>query len=269
MTSHEGRSLKMFPRGLRSGFLRWLRRSQWSPNILGSAIRCLTGRKLPFDVSHLMAYKESDAMGPIQQSEALFLYALTKVLQPRLIVEFGFSTGESAANFLAAAPANCEIHSFDISPHSAQIAQHMMRDRRLHFHEKSQADFSAEDIGNRQADLVFIDASHDLALNQQTWHRLQNCMSSDCLVIVHDTGTWARDEMRDIHSRFAAQPITAAGWISRDEFAHQIDERIFVNWVRETDPGYCVMHLHTTRALRHGLSLIQRCQTLSTAIMPS
>jgi predicted O-methyltransferase YrrM len=253
-------------RGLRSSFLNWLRASRWKPNATGAAIRCLAGLKLPFDVSHLMAYPESDAMGPVQQSEALLLYSLTRVLQPRVIVEFGFNTGESAMNFLAAAPANCEVHSFDISEHSAQIAQRMMRDRRLRFHQKSQADFAAEDVGNREVDLVFIDASHDLALNQQTWRRLKGCMSPECVAVVHDTGTWPRDKMTAIHSHFVAHPATAAGWVSNDEFAHQLDERIFVNWIRETDPAFCVTHLHTTRVLRHGLSLIQRCKTLPISV---
>jgi len=256
----------VFPRGVRSGFCTWLNDAQWRPSMLGAFLRFVLQRPVPLDISHLMPLREADAMGPVQQCEALFLFAITKVLQPRIILEFGFNRGQSARNFLAAAPSTAEVHSFDISPHSAAIARQLSYDKRLHFHHKSQADFIPGDIGHRKADLVFIDASHDLLLNQETWKRLTPCLNDNCVVVVHDTGTWARGAMRDMHFQFAASPPTAAGWVSADEFAHQLDERRFVNWICDSDPSFNIIHLHTTQVLRHGLSLLQRTHPLRTDV---
>jgi predicted O-methyltransferase YrrM len=46
--------------------------------------------KSKYDLSHLTQDEAQISMGPIQDDEALLLYALVKVIRPKTVVEFGF-----------------------------------------------------------------------------------------------------------------------------------------------------------------------------------
>src|SRR5271155_4967100 len=65
-----------------------------------------------YDLAHLDKFHEN-VSGPIQSDEALLLFALTKVLRPKVVVEFGFFQGYSATNFLMALDADACLYSFD------------------------------------------------------------------------------------------------------------------------------------------------------------
>jgi predicted O-methyltransferase YrrM len=55
-----------------------------------------------FDLSHLVQPRSQAVGGPIQDDEALLLYAIVRVMRLRTILEIGGLDGYSARNFLKA-----------------------------------------------------------------------------------------------------------------------------------------------------------------------
>lgn len=209
------------------------------------------------DLAHLAFYEEW-ASGPIQRDEALLLHALVRDLRPETVVEIGFLYGDSAFNFLLALDENARLYSFDIDPACDNYARARCgHDPRFVFRNRSQDQLTREDIDGRLADFVFLDASHDLVRNQATFERLLTFMAPRATVVVHDTGS-------------TPKAITPAGhftldlterWVG-DEYECSPDERAFVNWLREVHPEFAQIHLHATRAYRHGMTLLQRSRPL-------
>jgi predicted O-methyltransferase YrrM len=181
-------------------------------------------------VGYLGFYPEESAFGPLQREEALMVAALVRVVRPKTIVEFGFSRGHSALNFLEAMPKDSKLFSFDIDPSSRDIAAACFaQDDRFTYHHKSQTDFLSSDICERTIDCCFIDAAHDLGLNQRTWNQILPSLAPNALVLVHDTGTWRRRHLTPAFAEYASQ--RPDNWLSADEFQPHPDEREFVNWV--------------------------------------
>lgn len=104
---------------------------------------------------------------------------------------------------------------------------------------------------------MFLDGGHDLAVNQATFERLIPLLSDRAVIVVHDTGAIPRSLWPAGHLALA---ITA-GWAG-DEFEHQPDERAFVNWLLDCYPEFSQIHLHSRRAFRHGMTLLQRSAPL-------
>ena len=240
----------------------WKYPSAWS--LVGRA-RVMVGNRPSLGVAHLNNYLEEDALGPLQQDEALFLFALARVVRPKLIVEFGFNKGDSSLNFLKALPRDSVVHSYDIKDSAATIARTFERRYpNFHFHGKSQTEFARADIGGDLVDFVFLDAAHSLELNQTTWRNLEPALADNAIVAVHDTGTWSRQHLRPCHRAFIlADPNK---WLNNDEYQHQLDERIFINWVLATSPAFSAVHFHSTNVLRHGLTILQRGAKLPTSV---
>jgi predicted O-methyltransferase YrrM len=209
-------------------------------------------REFP-DVAHLALFTEVPD-GPLQRDEALLLHALVRVTRPRTIVEIGFLRGRSAFNFLRSLDADGRLYSFDIDPESAPRADELSRvDGRLVFRNRSQDAITPEDVDGRTVDLVFLDASHDLALNQATFERLLPLMAPNAILAIHDTGTIPRALVPPGHWWFE----TPEGWLG-DEREVLPDERAFVNWLLERHGDFSQLHFHSHRTLRCGLTLLQR-----------
>jgi predicted O-methyltransferase YrrM len=219
-------------------------------------------RERAFDLAHLSFYHEETASGPLQRDEALLLHGLVRVLRPKVVVEFGFLGGHSAMNFLTALPASSRMYSFDIDPRCERTARTFFGNRpNFTFLCKSQTDIRAEDVGGEPIDLCFIDASHELDLNVRTFERLVPLLAPDALVVVHDTGTWNARHMAPLHlAHVEARPDL---WVADAQYAHQPEERAFVNWIRERHPDFAQLHLHTQETLRHGITVLQRSKPLS------
>ncbi|MBX3425607.1 MAG: class I SAM-dependent methyltransferase [Pirellulales bacterium] len=210
---------------------------------------------------HLATYANDASMGPLQRDEALLMLALAKTLAPRTVVEFGFFQGHSAFNFLQGLDEDALLVSFDVSDVSARHARRAFSQRaNFRFVQKSQTDFAPADVDGRPVELVFLDAAHELDLNQATWRRLLPALAPEAIVAIHDTGLWAREHFLPVHREFAATRPEA--WLDAERFAHQPGEREFVNWILDEFPEFSVIHLHSTRRLRHGLTLLQRRRSL-------
>lgn len=212
---------------------------------------------------HLAYFDGDEALGPVQRDEALMLFSVIRVLCPRVVVEFGFGQGHSAFNFLQALDATAVLHSFDWSDSAETIARREFESYgNFIFHKKSQADFSSADVEGKPVDLAFIDASHDLGLNIETFKRLAPCLSPEGLVAIHDTGVWRRRHFAPMHRAFAKQK--PQDWLSPELFQHQRDEREFVNWIISENSGYSVIHFHSCNTVRHGLTFVAGTRKLLT-----
>lgn len=210
------------------------------------------------DLAHLAFYEET-VLGPVQRDEALLLHSLVRLVRPQTIVEIGFLRGHSAFNFLRALDAEGRLYSFDIDPACADVARERFgSDPRFVFQIRSQTALTLQDIDGHLADLVFIDASHDLALNQETFERLIPLLAPNAIVAIHDTGTVPRTLFPPWHWLLD----TREGWVG-DEYEGQPDERAFVNWLLEYHSEFSQVHLHSRRTIRCGLTFLQRSAPLA------
>ena len=209
------------------------------------------------DISHLSLFSEV-ADGPVQREEALFLYSLVRVVRPRTAVEIGFLTGRNAFNLLCALDDDARLYSFDIDEHCAARARDLLgHDPRFSFRVRSQTELTRDDIDRREADFVFLDASHELDLNREAFRRLLPLMAPDAILAVHDTGTVPRRFVRPGHYWLESD----AGWIG-DEREVMPDERAFLNWVLEEHPEFSQVHLHSRHTVRCGITVLQRSAPL-------
>lgn len=210
------------------------------------------------DLSHLALFEEV-ARGPLMRDEALLLHSVTRVVRPQTVVEVGFLRGHGSLNLLAALDADARLFAFDINPDCEQRARDRFgRDARLKFRVRSQDAISADDVDGRPVDLVFLDASHDLELNQRTLARLMPLLAPRAIVAIHDTGTMPLRLIPAGHW-FHQQPER---WVGEDAEVEP-GERAFVNWVLETHPEFAQMHFHSSRTLRCGLTFLQRSEPLA------
>jgi predicted O-methyltransferase YrrM len=209
------------------------------------------------DISHLALFSEV-ADGPIQREEALFLYSLLRVVRPRTVVEIGFLDGGSALNFLCALDADARLYSFDIDERCIPIARDRFgHDPRFTFRVRSQAELSPDDIDGREADFVFLDASHELDLNRLTFQRLLPLMAPNAILAVHDTGTIPRHFVRPDHYWNESE----IGWMD-DEREVMPGERAFMNWLLDEHPEFSQVHFHSQQTVRCGLTVLQRSAAL-------
>jgi predicted O-methyltransferase YrrM len=214
-------------------------------------------RELP-DLAHLSLLEET-VDGPVQRDEALFLHGLVRVVRPRTIVEIGFFRGHSAFNFLRALDPDGRLYSFDIDPACAERARELFgHDPRFTLRTRSQTELTSDDIDGRPADFVFLDASHDLSLNQATFERLLSLMTPDAILAIHDTGTVPRELFPTWHWLLDSQE----DWVG-DEYEGQPGERAFVNWLLDRHPEFSQIHFHSRRTIRCGITLVQRSAPLA------
>ncbi|MEO5712236.1 MAG: class I SAM-dependent methyltransferase [Luteolibacter sp.] len=245
---------------LKSLVRRLFYRSAWFRSVVGF-FSVMTGRTGGIGMSHLLSYRENDAIGPLQRDEALALFGIIRTLRPRVVVEFGFFHGHSAFNFLRAMSEDARLFSYDIDADSIKRAAIEFNfDKRFTFIGKSQTEFDPADIGNRQIDFVFFDAAHELELNTETFGRIAGNLSPEATIAVHDTGLWHRKDFAAIHQTFASE--MPGIWESADLYAHQPGERDFIDWIVSEHPAFTAVHFHSTETLRHGFTLLQRRRPL-------
>lgn len=191
-----------------------------------------------YDLSHL-TQSTRRVYGPVQDDEALLLYALVLCMGVRTVLEVGGQTGYSARNFLAA---GAEVFTIDVVPVP------VLSDR----HHVILADVGSVPLdGLPAAGLVFLDA-HD---EEKQWQFVAAATAAGVVtdattLVVHDTGLHAQ--------RFVDWAVPCDG-----RWAHQPADRRLVN--RLADAGWQSIHVHDDVANepRHGLTILQRPRRLS------
>ncbi len=200
-------------------------------------------------------FEKENELGRLQKDESIFLYGLLKVIRPEVVVEFGFLEGYSASVILSALEKNSFLHSYDNAKYSRDIAISFARKNpNFSFHFKSQDDFEPGDIKGKKIDFVLIDASHNLDINKKTFTKIKTALSDDALIMIHDTGLWQKNFMTGEH--FKCLETTENKWLNNETVAHQINERLFVNWIVENHGQWDCINFGSSNILRHGFSLI-------------
>ncbi len=199
--------------------------------------------------------RKPDTVSSLQNDEALFMYSLVKVTNPKVIVEFGFCKGFSAKNFLASMADDALLYSYDPDPVATRYARRI-RDKRFRFLGKRGEDFSAEDIDHQHIDLLLLDASHEFSDSMDMFGKIYRQMAPGGIIIVHDTGLFGTKFMKP-------QWKTPDGIIVGDGYAHRPQERLFVNHLKCRYPQLQQIHFHSWRSARMGFTLLQNHIQLS------
>ena len=213
---------------------------------------------MTYDLSHLTQNPDQAVMGPIQDDEALLLYAICRVCQMTRVIEFGGLHGYSARNFLAGMGSDGAVWSVDCDPIQT------VGDRHFHVHKEAgsvTADDFTEEVDSKgiwrqgtrfpiRADLVFFDV-HDLEQQLRALKVLEdNCIVHDgTLLVLHDTGLHPNKETS------WSVPAPSGGWI------HQQVEREMADVLR-CDGWEAVEFSQPSPKpplrYRHGLTLLRR-----------
>jgi len=147
--------------------------------------------------------------GNILPSEAFFLRGVIKMIDPKVILEFGTLTCYSSANFLNAMNKYSRLYSCDINrkPEVNMISD----DKRFVFVKSDQSKFDPSIIKEGKVDFLFIDASHNLQANINTFQRVNFLLRPKSIIAIHDT------------DKLACQPdeVKFASWLGR--FCNRID----------------------------------------------
>ena len=185
--------------------------------------------------------------GPMQDDEALLLFALTRTAGVNRALELGGLGGFSARTLLEAvqctrAPA---VYTIDIS----EVVSLGRFHRTI---QKSAADVTMDDLGGAPFDLMILDCHHYPATKRFLMNVLKwDLLSPDGMLFLHDTGRHSTNNR--------THP-----WI------HQPVERLLVMWLERYDCASkwqrLVVHDDFGRGatvLRHGVTVLQRKVSLA------
>ncbi|GEM_PF-1039013 len=246
-----------------------LRKGLYTSNIIRSFALKLglikTDLKSPH-LGHLSLYNEYYLRGAAQKEETLFLFSIIKMVRPSIIVEFGFSRGHGSLNFLYAMDHDSKLYSYDISDIAKEIATSTFNDfTNFKYIHKSMLDFLPEDIDNNKIDFLYMDAVVDNdSLNFDTFEKILPNLSENAILAVHDSGTWQKKHFHEFHKEYTVKH-GGKGWISDEEYQPRPNQRKFVNRVMEKYQDFEIIHLHSERTIRCGITLLQKRKFLKTA----
>lgn len=202
---------------------------------------------MQYQLDHLTQEPSQEVLGPIQDDEALFLYALIRCMLLRRVLEVGGGTGYSARNFCRAVGPRGLVVTVNDAPLEPVATNHVVL-------VGVGANTISESFG--PLDLVFFDC-HNFDFQMQFLRNLQAVggVTEATLLALHDT---------NLH------PAKVVSWSCRQVdggFVHQPAERRMVNWLR--DEGYEALNVHTVRdrhdaslPYRHGLTILSKNRML-------
>lgn len=196
-----------------------------------------------YNLSHLTQPDHQNVSGPIQDDEALLLFAMIRVMQLKRVLEIGGLGGYSGRNFGEAVGNTGVVYTVDVNPLMPQFKNH----RTI---QKDCVEIKSADVDNVPLDLIFFDC-HIFAAQTKMFDSLleQGMVNTRTVIALHDTNLhptktvpWARE--------------VDGGWV------HQDCERQMVNAFRKR--GYEAICFHTAidvhseqLPLRHGLTIMQ------------
>lgn len=203
-----------------------------------------------YNLSHLTQAEDQSNPGPIQDDEALLLFALIRVTRIKRILEFGGVPGYSAKNFCEAI-GNDEGRVYTVDwgidgPIPIQGRNHTVITKNV-------ADLTPEELGNEPVDLVFFDChSYEASLCIFQKLRRASIITDQTILALHDTNLWPTKD---------APNILKEDW---PDIAYEVEggwvfcppERQLVNDFKEM--GYDILNLGTAKDV-HGTNLPYRC----------
>lgn len=216
--------------------------------------------------------RKQTRVGPVQDDEALLLFALVRVMGVNRILEIGGLSGHSATVFSQAVACMPRPKVYTVDLRRVPTVDNVHTTLRM-----DAANLTAAHIDHQPVDLVFLDCHHydaTVALLRRLLRH--NLMSRSALVVLHDTGMtnyafdrgkppkWARDVTPDDPR---LRPTDAKG---RRFFIHQPVERLAAMWLQRYDCAgeWQVIAAHDDEQRgatmnRYGLTIMQRKPDLS------
>lgn len=214
---------------------------------------------MQYDLSHL-TQESTYIFGPIQDDEALLLFALIKCMGLRYIVEIGGLHGYSARNFLKAVNNTGMVITIDPSfVFSPNILTNSIRLDQFKYIIKYAHEIDPDELNIPRIDLLFLDA-HDFESQMVFFrkHKNANMITDNTIIVLHDTGTHPYRRHDDqIH-------VTGKERNNNGYFSPALSaERQLSNAL--ADDGYCPLHICADNndlphyiELRHGLTILHK-----------
>ena len=208
-----------------------------------------------YDLGHLAQPGHQRVVGPIQDDEALLLYAVVRVMRIRRVLEVGGLAGYSARNFLQAMDGDdgVAMYTVDLSPVPSISPWHYTIQRDC-------GSLLPSDVHHLPLDLVFFDA-HVVEPQLKLLARLEasGLLHPHTVIALHDT---------DLHIEPVRQNPPVRDSDGQVGYVHQAAERDMVNRLRRQGWDALCFHMPLARAdtrlgVRHGLTLMRRFQPLA------
>jgi len=201
-----------------------------------------------YNLSHLTQTSQQIELGPIQDDEALLLYALVRVMLIRNIVEVGGLSGYSAKNFLAALQGKGTLTTIDVTPVESQASNHKIITKSIELVEPNE-------LLERPIELLFFDChryNEQISFYQKLAYAGK--INDKTIIALHDTNL---------------QPykVFPYSYPVQGGYVHEPVERAMVNTFMEN--GWHAFNLHShlnyhdeSLPFRHGLTLLNRPKKL-------
>ena len=218
-----------------------------------------------FNFHALMDHQHAIVCGPVQDDEALLLFGLLKTLRPQYVLEIGVHAGVST-KVIAEALAGHDggtLYAVDL-----RIRNNVRRNLApfgsgVKLLERNMLTLTAEHLDNKTFDFIFLDASHIYHHYVALFPFLQSILSPNGFIMTHDTGLHVNSShLQEICGGFMTAKGCYCDGVGLCGFPHRKDNRRFSNWVLAGFPDWQVVHLHTFRRIRHGLTMMTRKRKL-------
>lgn len=134
-----------------------------------------------YNLAHLTQADTQDVIGPIQDDEALFLFALIRVMRLKRILEIGGLNGYSARNFCEAVGSDGAVFTVDLQEVAPVSEKHATL-------RKDARHISSEDVGGIPLDLIFF-GCHEYGVQWEVFHALRcaGLLTDRTVLAFHDT----------------------------------------------------------------------------------
>jgi len=204
-----------------------------------------------YNVDFLNSYNDH-TLGPISDDEALFLFGLSKMVRPQVVLEVGSLIGQSLRVWMESGVPFVYAVDCIISNEVKEIRRAKGSNRV----ELIEQDMKAPiEFTRGVPDLVFVDASHELPDNIQLVKNLLPVLKPGALFILHDTGHWHDKDMTDDRHLFIKhyggyQDKKTKLWV------HSPGEKETIAWISKNTTWERV-DLWTTAVARYGLTIFQ------------
>jgi hypothetical protein len=220
-----------------------------------------------YDLSHLTQEDNQNVSGPIQDDEALFLFAIIRGCRLNRILEIGGLDGYSAKNFLQALnyPQSNEIHTKTTKLYTCDIHEVPSQGENHKIIVKNAIHLTAEDVDNEPLDMVFFDCHDMVQMGIYNALYAKNIITNETIIALHDTNL----HYIPYNHKWHYPPFDPIGTFIPDEnaYAHQPVERQMVNIFK--DMGYDVFSIDTNATkhypefpVRHGITVCKKFKTL-------
>jgi predicted O-methyltransferase YrrM len=227
-----------------------------------------------YPLAHLTQDDSQSVSGPIQDDEALALFALIRCMRLQTVVEIGGLSGYSARNFCEAVGPLGRVITLDLNPVPQVAPNHVtiIGDA---------TKIGPKELQVEHIDLVFFDCHEYDAqmkfLNMLTAERL---IDDESVIALHDTNTHPHRSVswkaywKYWLKRMVRGPLGYEMYLTPDGWVHQDVERRMVNDLKMA--GYDALCLHSkpdrhddTMPYRHGLTIMKKFNPLRISADPA